>query len=259
MHGACSTQCVPQRTRPLCAGRGAVRRTSRGECTRDRGGGGAHAFLPARRRIPPHTRRRTLPDPLPVVSAAGPAGSSTAAAAVAWRQRLLLLPRRAPHGEGVALLSELPVPAAAMPGIEVEFDNPIHAAPPQGNVGVGRGTFDTDGGASDSSTHGGSRGSPKRKQKASKHHHFPHLHLHLGQHGSHLLESLGLKKHHLHEQKDPRTSVANDTFERLFKMVDYNRDHSLREGELYIGLQVRSAYSLSGQTLQLQLVPCARR
>ena len=37
---------------------------------------------------------------------------------------------------------------------------------------------------------------------------------------------------------DPRTDKANETFKRLFKMMDYNRDHSLRDAELKAGLQV---------------------
>ncbi len=37
---------------------------------------------------------------------------------------------------------------------------------------------------------------------------------------------------------DPRTRKANETFKRMFKMMDYNHDHSLRIGELRAGLQV---------------------
>ena len=37
---------------------------------------------------------------------------------------------------------------------------------------------------------------------------------------------------------DSRTPTAERTFKRLFKMMDYNRDHSLRVGELNAGLQV---------------------
>lgn len=37
---------------------------------------------------------------------------------------------------------------------------------------------------------------------------------------------------------DPRAQNANQTFKRMFKMMDYNRDHSLRVGELKAGLQV---------------------
>ena len=37
---------------------------------------------------------------------------------------------------------------------------------------------------------------------------------------------------------DPRAQNANQTFKRMFKMMDYNRDHSLRDAELKAGLQV---------------------
>lgn len=37
---------------------------------------------------------------------------------------------------------------------------------------------------------------------------------------------------------DPRRPLANKTFKRLFKIADYNRDRSLRPGELRAGMQV---------------------
>ena len=37
---------------------------------------------------------------------------------------------------------------------------------------------------------------------------------------------------------DVRAQKADETFKRMFKMMDYNRDHSLRVGELKAGLQV---------------------
>ena len=52
------------------------------------------------------------------------------------------------------------------------------------------------------------------------------------------------KKRAIKSDVDPRVALADATFQRIFKMVDYNRDHSLRDTELFSGLQVGTAPAL---------------
>ena len=53
---------------------------------------------------------------------------------------------------------------------------------------------------------------------------------------------------------DARIPKANETFKRLFRMVDYNKDHSLRPGELQVGLEVL----LQAWRAFLPLYPCSK-
>eukprot|EP01047_Picozoa_sp_COSAG01_P101412 COSAG01_NODE_31150_length_602_cov_39.180915_2_plen_142_part_01 len=63
-------------------------------------------------------------------------------------------------------------------------------------------------------------------------------------HLDHLDDQLGAarkffsRKKHDESNVEPRIKVANETWRRLFSMIDNNRDHSLQERELKTGLQV---------------------
>jgi Ca2+-binding EF-hand superfamily protein len=58
---------------------------------------------------------------------------------------------------------------------------------------------------------------------------------HMGREG---ISKLVHHKKHDSRVEDPRIEEADETFRRLFRMIDYNRDHSLMPGELLAGMQV---------------------
>jgi hypothetical protein len=122
---------------------------------------------------------------------------------------------------------------------EIEFGNPLDDTDVES--GLSRSpqvtTFETD--LDDPTRDKGGVSQPSSQTKPKRHRHK----LSFG--ASRLLQRVGLgDKRAVKSDVDPRAALADATFQRIFKMVDYNRDHSLRDTELFSGLQVGTAPAL---------------